>query len=438
MKSSKRKISLAVALVISGFGVASAAMAQTAPTLVGGGSTLVQPTIGQESAVFPPAQGTISYAGVGSGAGQQAFLNNNPALVSAAASAAVIFANSDAPLTATDITNYQNGRALTDGPLIQIPYIVTPITIPLVNATAGQAGGSAATGPALPNSTTATVALDDADLCGIFSGAFTNWNQVTNPDNGSKYPAGAITVVYRSDNSGTSDLLTAHLAKVCPIPSGLSTNPVTFIETQNFGGLFATRPANFSSASGSGGVATLLDTLKAAGTAAVAYLSPDWTNTNLAPSSTSAAAHQLAVASVRNATTGEDVVPTFQNAALALGQFAAPTGTDKNVPATYIGNPANWVPNAATPATGYPISGTSQIILSQCYANHGNSPTVAASVVDFLTQHYSKDAAIMNGNGFATLPSTFQSLLVADFLTAGRTNTFNIGNASVCGAIAGR
>ncbi|CAB3748148.1 substrate-binding domain-containing protein [Paraburkholderia solisilvae] len=426
MKSSKRKISLAVALVISGFGIASAAMAQSAPSLLGGGSTLVQPTIGSESAIFPTADGHITYFGVGSGAGQSAFLNNDSTQFSAGLSATVNFANSDAPLSSAQISTYQAGRAKTDGALIQIPYIITPITIPLVNAPTG-------TGPALPNSTTPTVALNDADLCGIFSGAFTNWNQVTNPDTGAAYPAGAIKVVYRSDNSGTSDLLTAHLAKVCPIPSGTAANPVTFVETQNFGGLFTTVPSNFTSASGSGGVSALLVSLRAAGTPAVGYLSPDWTNTSLAPSSASAAADQLAVASLRNsnATPAVDVVPTFANATAAVGTINPPAN------AALAANPANWVPSASNPTTGYPISGTSQIIVSQCYANHGNTPSVAGSVVDFLTQHYSAaNATLLHNNGFDSVPTTFLTAITNDFLTT--TNALGIGNTTKCGAIAGR
>jgi ABC-type phosphate transport system substrate-binding protein len=422
MKSSKRKISLAVALVLSGFGVASAAMAQSAPSLLGGGSTLVQPTIGSESAVFPVANGSVTYFGVGSGAGQSAFLNNDSTQFSAGLSATVNFANSDAPLSTAQISTYQAGRAKTDGALIQIPYIITPITIPLVNAPAG-------TGPALPNSTTPTVALNDADLCGIFSGAFTNWNQVTNPDNGSKYPAAAITVVYRADNSGTTDLLTAHLAKVCPA-TGL---PIAFVETQGFASLFpsSTPPSTFKSASGSGGVATLLNSLKAAGTAAVGYISPDWTNTSLAPSSASAAANQLAVASLRNTSTGTDVVPTFANATVAVGTINPPAN------AITAANPANWVPNASNPTTGYPISGTSQIIVSQCYANHNTTPSVAGSVVDFLTQHYSaSNATLLHNNGFDSVPASFLTAITNDFLTS--SNALGIGNSTKCGAIAGR
>ncbi|CAB3748144.1 substrate-binding domain-containing protein [Paraburkholderia solisilvae] len=429
MKITKTPIGLAAAAIFSSLSV-PVALAQTPPVLLGGGSTLVQPLVNVETAIFPPADGSIAYFGVGSGAGEVAFLNNDPTQFlsgTITATGAVDFANSDAPLTTAQISAYQAGRAKTDGALIQIPYVVTPLTIPLVNAPAG-------TGPALPNSTMPTVALNDADLCGIFSGTFTNWNQVTNPDTGSKYPAGAIAVVYSSDNSGETDLLTAHLAKVCPIPSGAGGNPVTFVETQNFASLFVTVPSNFRSASGSGGISNLLVSLRWAGTPAIGYLSPAWTNTSLAPSSASAAANQLAVASLRNSSTGIDVVPTFVNAATAVGTVLPPTAITAR-------NPANWVPNASNPTTGYPISGTSQIIVSQCYANHSNSPTVAASVVDFLNLHYASNGAILNGNGFATVPSAFATAITSTFLTAplrGSTNTLNIGNTTVCGAIAGR
>jgi len=392
MKSSKRKVCQAVAVVLSAL-AASAAMAQT-PSLLGGGSSLVAPTIQSEISAFPSTDGTAAYWSVGSGKGQAAFLNNDPTqftsvtvsagtTVTLTASGTVDFANSDAPLSASQISAYtaSTGLGATDGPLIQIPYIVTPITIPLVNGPTG-------TGPTLPNGgTTATVALNDADLCGIFSGAFTNWNQVTNPDNGSLYPAGAITVVYRADSSGTTDLLTAHLQAVCPAASGTSAVPVSFTATQSFASLFpsSTPPSNFVGATGSGGVAASLLALSGAG---VGYLSPDYTNTFLAPSSSPAQTNNLSVASVRNTTTNTDVVPSYQNATLAIGTVSVPTTQ------TAAKNPTKWVPNASNPTTGYPISGTSQIIVSQCYVAHGDTPTVAASVVDFLNLHYASNASI--------------------------------------------
>ncbi|MFP3183180.1 MAG: substrate-binding domain-containing protein, partial [Paraburkholderia sp.] len=283
----------------------------------------------------------------------------------------------------------------------------------------------------LPNGgTTATVALNDADLCGIFSGAFTNWNQVTNPDNGSLYPAGAITVVYQANNDGTTDLLTAHLQAVCPVPSGTTAVPVTFTVTQNFASLFpsSTPPSNFVAATGSSGVAASLLALSGAG---VGYLGPDYTNTFLAPSSSPAKTNNLSVASLYNTTTKADVVPSYQNATLAIGAVTVPSGSNES-------NPSLWVPNASNPTTGYPISGTSQIITSQCYATHSDTPTVAASVIDFLTLHYESNVSIINGNGFDVVPSVYITAIKETFLSNLSGLKLNIGNKSVCGPLAGR
>nr|WP_175801240.1 substrate-binding domain-containing protein [Burkholderia anthina] len=445
MKSSKRKICQAVALIISAIG-ASAAMAQTPPSLLGGGSSLVAPTIGTEilPANFPVADGSIAYWSVGSGLGQTAFLTNDATKFTSVtggatvtASGTVDFANSDAPLSSAQVSAYTStgGLGVTNGPLIQIPYIVTPIAIPLVNAPTG-------TGPTLPGSTTPTVALNDNDLCGIFSGKLTNWNQVTNPDNNATYSLNApIKVVYRADSSGTTDLLTAHLHQVCTTSNTAA--GVTFNETQHFAGSSATvvadavfpsgAPANFVAATGSGGVAAQLVSYKTTTTAAIAYLSPDYTNTFLAPSSSPAQTNNLSVASLRNAATGTDVTPTYQNATAAVGTVTAP-GTKALAKV-----PTNWVPNASNPTTGYPISGTSQIIVSQCYANHSNSPTVAASVVDFLKLHYNSNAAILHGNGFDSVPSSFATAINNDFLSNASTWNLDIGNATVCsGTVTGR
>ena len=73
--------------------------------------------------------------------------------------------------------------------------------------------------------------------------------------------------------------------------------------------------------------------------------------------------------------------------------------------------------------------------MSQCYANHGNTPSVAASVVDFLNLHYSSHAALLHGNGFDTVPASFQAAIATNFLgTLGS----SIGSTRTCGAIAGR
>ncbi|MGY4208613.1 phosphate transport system substrate-binding protein [Burkholderia sp. PvR073] len=434
MKSSKRKICQVLALVVSGMG-ASLAMA-AGPVIQGGGSSLVAPTIGANSpasgeiGLYGTANATFTYYSVGSGAGQNAFLNNQPTFFGAGVTGTVHFANSDAALSATQLTSYKAGLGTTNGPLIQIPYIVTPITVPVVN-------GPAVTSTTTPQTTPGqahSIALNDDDLCGVFSGKLTNWNQVTNPETGSAYALNApIKVVYRSDGSGTTELLTRHLAAVCS--TGNTAAGVTFVDSLTFTASFPSGvPANFTAASGSGGVRTQLVSYQSAGTAAVAYLSPDYTNTFLAPQSTvvtSAGAFQLPIASLVNKVDSKYYAPTYANASTALGTVAPP--------ATKIAasNPANWVPNAGNPAAGYPVSGTSQIILSQCYANSA----VKTNVHDFLNNHFTNAsyASVVHGNGFDTVPSSYQTAISNDFLSNASTWNLDIGNASVCtGTVVGR
>lgn len=438
MKSSKRKICQVLALVVSGLG-ATAAMAS--PNVQGGGSSLVAPTIGAigntatEIGLFGTAEGSFTYFSVGSGAGQNAFLNNQPTYLSPGLTGTVHFANSDAALSTAQLTSYKAGLGATNGPLIQIPYIVTPITVPIVN-------GPAVTSTTTPQTTPGqahSIALNDDDLCGIFSGKLTNWNQVTNPETGSAYTLNApITVVYRSDSSGTTELLTRHLVAVCK-PANTATG-VTFVDSTTFTASFPTgfpSGSHFVGASGSGGVRNQLvtyATTTSTTTAAVAYLSPDYTNTYLAPQSTvttSASATQLPVASLRNATNGTYYAPTYANASTALSAFAPPSTKPT------ASNQANWVPNAGNPGSGYPVSGTSQIILSQCYAD----PNVKTAVHDFLNAHFTNAsfASIVHGNGFDTVPSNYQTAISNDFLSNASTWNLDIGNASVCtGSVTGR
>jgi phosphate transport system substrate-binding protein len=95
----------------------------------------------------------------------------------------------------------------------------------------------------------------------------------------------------------------------------------------------------------------------------------------------------------------------------------------------------NWVPAAANPTTGYPVSGTSEIIVSQCYAD----ATAASSLVSFLKTHYNSNAAILDGNGFAVVPPSFVTEIGNDFLSNANSFNLDIGNTSVCtGTVTGR
>ncbi|MFL9875036.1 substrate-binding domain-containing protein [Paraburkholderia megapolitana] len=439
MKSSKRKICQVLALTISSIG-ASAAMA-AGPNVQGGGSSLVAPTIGAigktgtEIGLFGTSEASFTYFSVGSGAGQNAFLSNAPSFFGTTVTGTVDFANSDAALTTAQVTNYNNSAlGAADGPVIEIPYIVTAITIPVINAPAV----TSTTTPQTTPGQTHSISLNDNDLCGIFSGKITNWDAVINPQTGSVYTTTpkSITVVYRADSSGTSELLTRHLHAVCTTAN--TATGVTFVDSLTFANTTAFPsgvPSNFVGATGSSGVRTALLTLQSSSgaPAAAAYLSPDYANTFLAPSS-STASPALAVASLFNSKNSTYYAPTAANATTALGSIAPPST------ATAAADPTQWVPvsgttytSLANPASGYPVSGTSQIILSQCY----KSSTVSKPIVDFLTDHYTSAsfASIVHGNGFNTVPSNFQSAIVANFLSNTSGNSLDIGDSQLCGPV---
>ncbi|CAB3973091.1 MULTISPECIES: substrate-binding domain-containing protein [Burkholderia] len=441
MKFSKRKICHILALVIP---AASTSLAIAAgPVIQGGGSSLVAPMLGANSpasgeiGLFGTSSATFTYFAVGSGAGQNAFLNNQPTFFGAGVSGTVAFANSDAALTTAQVTAYDASTVgMNSGPLIQIPYLVTAITVPVVNGPAVTSANTPQTTPGQAHS----IALNDDDLCGIFSGKLTNWNQVTNPEGGLYRANAPITVVYRSDGSGTTELLTRHLAAVCT--SANTKTGVEFIDSLTFANMrtFPTGvPSNFVAAAGDGGVRKLLTTLSSVGTAAVAYLSPAYTNTFLASHSTvvtSSGALQLPIASLYNSTSATYYAPTYANATMAFGGIAPPSGA-------VVADPAQWAPVSGTaykqlanPTSGYPVSGTSQIILSQCYAD----PTVASNVQSFLNNHYTNAsfASVVRGNGFDTVPSRFQTVISANFLSNSSGNDLDINNASSCVLYNGR
>ncbi|UTV56952.1 substrate-binding domain-containing protein [Burkholderia arboris] len=439
----RRKICQALALVISGMSAEHAFAA--GPVIQGGGSSLVAPLLGStanaatETGLFGTSEGTFTYYSVGSGAGQNAFLSNQPTFFGTGVTGAVHFANSDAALTTAQVTAYNDtGRGTTDGPLIQIPYVVTAIAVPVVRGPAVTSSITPQTTPGQAHS----IALNDNDLCGIFSGWITDWRQVINPETGVPYTTTPtpIKVVYRQDGSGTTELLTRHLAAVC---TRANTNNigVTFVDSLTFANVTAFptgMPSNFIAASGDGGIRASLASLWSMGTAAVAYLSPAYANTYLAPSSsvvTPSGALQLPVASLYNSADKVYYAPTYANATKALGTFSPPQGATGQDPTLWAPVSGTAYKALANPLSGYPISGTSQILLSQCYT----SAATTTAVHDFLNNHYTNAsyASVIHGNGFDTVPSSFRSAIVASILSNTSGNYMDIGNPEVCGSSGG-
>jgi phosphate transport system substrate-binding protein len=152
-------------------------------TVDGAGSTLAAPIYQQWANSLKSKGLTINYNPVGSGAGQTDL-----------ESATVAFAGSDPALKPTDTKAMK-------GPVLQFPVAAGAITVSYN----------------LPGVKTG-LKLDGPTLANIFSGTITKWNDAAikglNP--GVSLPSSSITVVHRSDSSGTTSGFTTYLSDVSP------------------------------------------------------------------------------------------------------------------------------------------------------------------------------------------------------------------------------
>ncbi|WP_445151683.1 phosphate ABC transporter substrate-binding protein PstS [Baekduia sp. Peel2402] len=149
-------------------------------TLNGAGSTFAAPIYQQLGADLKDKGLTINYQGVGSGAGVSQF-----------AAGTVDFAGSDPALADEDRTAIKKGEA------VQIPFALGAITASY-NLSGVKSG----------------LKLDGDTLAKIYLGKITSWDdaaiKAANPD--ADLPSTKITVVHRSDSSGTTKGFTQFLA----------------------------------------------------------------------------------------------------------------------------------------------------------------------------------------------------------------------------------
>ncbi|MFQ6556613.1 substrate-binding domain-containing protein [Pseudomonas sp. Lb2C1-1] len=387
----KRNV-LAVSLTLAGLCAAQAAMAD----VNGGGATLPQPlyqTAGVLTTGFAP------YIGVGSGNGKLAFLNNDyTKLVPGDTSGKKVhWAGSDSKLSQAELDGYVANHGTAWGPLIQVPSVATSVAIPF-NKTG-----------------TANVNLSVDQLCGVFSGRLNDWSQITGSGR-----TGAITVVYRAESSGTTELFTRFLNAKCAEP-----NSAKFAITTNFASSFSGGlPSGAVAATGSQAVMTAVN----AAQGRITYMSPDYAATTLAGLDDATKVARVA-----------GVSPAPANVSTAIAAVPVPAAVNR-------ANPNAWVPVfAATtnpndpsvvayPTTGYPILGFTNVIFSQCYAD----ATQSTQVRDFFTRHYNATAASSNdaaitANRFVPLPGAWKSAIRGSFLTT--SSAQSIGNTNVCNGI---
>lgn len=152
-------------------------------TLTGAGASFPAPVYQQWTYAYTSNNlgAAINYQSVGSGAG-----------INQIKAGTIDFAGSDAPLTPAQCE--ENG-------LVQFPML-TGAVVPIVN---------------LPRVKDAQLKLSNETLIDIFLGEITNWNdpRIAAENPGVKLPKSLpITVVHRSDSSGTTNIFTSYLATI--------------------------------------------------------------------------------------------------------------------------------------------------------------------------------------------------------------------------------
>jgi phosphate transport system substrate-binding protein len=266
---------------------------------------------------------TINYQPTGSGAGRTDFVNGT-----------VDFAGTDAP--------YKSPDPQPSKPFFYFPTVVAPITVSY-------------------NLSGVKLNLSADTIAKIFSGDVTSWDdaaiEADNPK--AKLPGTTITVVHRSDSSGTTQNFTSFLTKAAPSSWTLgSSSTISW-------------PSGTQGATGNGGVAKLVKDTDGA----IGYV--DFSD---------AVASDLTFASVANST-GKFIKPTLAAAS------AAAQGASINEDLTY--DPIN-----SDGAAAYPITSPTWIIASKDQTNAATGNALKA----WLTYIYGDGQQLASSVDYAALP----------------------------------
>ncbi|SEK14807.1 phosphate ABC transporter substrate-binding protein, PhoT family [Variovorax sp. OK605] len=409
-----------------------AAGAASAQIAVGGGATLPEPLYKD---LLPSGVGSTNYTytGTGSGAGKKAFLQNNAqATVGSefrneslaarpiwATTQSVHFAGSDSVLTAAERDAYKLAHiesspgvpvtgAAAWGPLIQIPAVGAAVLIPYKSST---------------TSAISSLNLPDAKMCAVFSktSGGRTWGELLGTTDTTP-----IQVVYRNETSGTTELLARYLMAACPT-SG-------FVFSNNFRTVVAgalpagtpqprlsTAPADpaadaiWTFVDGNGVMATSFTTAGRIG-----YLSPD-----VAFNPTNA----TLVATVNG------FAPVASSIKTALASQTLPLGGASTDPLAWV--PAYVKPPVSGTGASYPIFGTTNLLVNQCYKD----PAITTKVRNFLARLYVPSplvashgfVALPDGTGVAGSNANWKSAIQTTFLST--TAALGIGNTNVCNGI---
>jgi len=156
---------------------------ESSAQITGAGSTFVYPVLSAWAADYQKhASAKINYQSIGSGGG-----------IAQVKAGTVDFGASDQPLESSELAKSN---------LAQFPIVIGGI-VPVINLTGVEPGRLRLTGPVLAD---------------IFAGKVKSWDDpaIVRINPGAKLPKVAITVVHRSDGSGTTFNFTHYLSQVSP------------------------------------------------------------------------------------------------------------------------------------------------------------------------------------------------------------------------------
>ncbi|HWC62050.1 MAG TPA: substrate-binding domain-containing protein, partial [Rhizomicrobium sp.] len=343
------------------------------------------------------------------------------------------FAGSDDPLVPSDITAY-NAHSNGWGAPVQFPSLVTTIAIPFHRTADWAEKGKKPSG----GGNSSLTDLSTNTLCGIFNGDITDWSDpAIKADNGGvQLGSGPITVVYRSDGSGTTFLTSNGLISQCaatshPIPNSWQTAPGNtagaggnsfFINAQAAGVL----PANFTGANGSGGVKTAINSI----VGSIGYLSPDFVQPvdNTGPfaanlqtwySFTNGLAPVFKAPSPKN---GTAIVAATKPPLFTAGSCPIGTAMGQSPDGKCAHNALNWGTAVPRPlsAAAYPLGGFSFFDTYTCFNSAADLAALAnkTGTLGYFTWYYAGATlnrgipkAQLAANGFSVVPASWMSAI---------------------------
>ena len=302
-------------------------------TISGAGSTFAAPVYQQWGSGISGL--TVNYNPVGSGAG-----------ITALEGKTVDFGASDPPLKPADFATLEKV-----GPVQQIPMFLGAITVSY-NLPGVKSG----------------LKLDGPTIAEIFLGKIKAWNDpaIAGLNPGVSLPSTPITVIHRSDSSGTTSGFTGFLASVSP-------------EWKSKVGEGKTVPwPTGTGAKGNAGVAGAVQQT----TGSVGYVEQSY-----------ALEHKFTYASVKN----------------KAGNYIEPTLASTSAAAEGVEVPANLgikIKNPAAP-TAYPITSQTFVVVykDMCKAGVPGGEAAAKGVVKFLEYGLGSGQSILSQADYAALPA---------------------------------